>query len=58
MYTVAFTHVDGNEHVSRHFDTARAARRWMKWLATTNYAKVVKLYKGQAGDWLVETIHR
>lgn len=54
MYTVTFKDMEGQEQVSRFFETLKAARRWSKWLANKQWCKGVKIYRGQAGEQLIE----
>ena len=54
MYTVTFTDVNGNEQISRYFETIRAARTWTKWLFSQKWQRQVSIYRGQAGEMLLE----
>ena len=54
MYTVTFTDGNGNEQISRFFETIRAARTWAKWLLTQKFQRQVSIYRGQAGEMLLE----
>jgi hypothetical protein len=49
MLAVTFTNTDGNETVSRFFQTIRAARKWAKWLASQHYAANVRIMRGGSG---------
>ncbi len=54
FYTVTFYGItDGNQEVSRHFDTIRAAKNWAKWLATQTWASGVQVWKGGVGGEMV-----
>ena len=53
FYTVTFTSTDGNETISRFFQTLTAARKWAAFLNSTTWAKAAKIYRGQAGGELV-----
>jgi hypothetical protein len=55
FYTISFQTADGEVVVSRTFARIQGARKWAKWLATQSYASQVKLYRGRAGDQLLET---
>ena len=54
FYTVSFATPDGIVQCGRTFATVRAAKKWARWLATQSYASEVKLYRGQAGEQLLE----
>lgn len=54
FYTVSFLHRDGTAHVSRFFQTVRAARTWAARLAAASYVAEVTIYRGPAGGELVE----
>lgn len=51
MLAVTFTTADGQETVSRFFQTIRAARKWAKWLASQHYAANVRIMRcGSGGE--------
>jgi len=51
MLAVTFTNTDGNETVSRFFQTLRAARKWAKWLASQAWAANVRIMRcGPGGE--------
>lgn len=56
LYTVAHQDAGGLLQGSRFFSTVRAARKWAAWLASTNFASTVSVYRGQMGGELVERI--
>ena len=49
MLAVTFTTADGQETVSRFFQTIRAARKWAKWLASQAWASNVRIMRGGPG---------
>ncbi len=49
MLAVTFRNTDGNETVSRFFDTLKAARKWAKWLSAQRHATNVRIMRGGAG---------
>jgi hypothetical protein len=49
MLAVTFKAADGNEVVSRYFDTIKAARKWAKWLASQSFASAVRIMRGGPG---------
>jgi hypothetical protein len=53
-YAVTAVYADGNEQVSRFFDTLRAARRWAKWLASQDFARKVRIMAGGPGGMEVK----
>jgi hypothetical protein len=55
MYTVTFQDANTQrEEISRFFETIRAARTWAKWLRGQSFARTVAIYRGQAGEMLLE----
>jgi len=54
FYTVTVRHTDGEEFVSRFFNTRRAAQKWARWCLTHSYTEQVSIYRGQAGGELIE----
>jgi hypothetical protein len=54
MYTVTFQDENQTEQVSRFFETVRAARKWARWLGQQSFTRTVSLYRGQAGEELIE----
>ncbi len=54
MYTVTFQDQNQVEQVSRFFETVKAARNWSKWLSSQSFTREVFIYRGQAGEELVE----
>lgn len=53
-YTVTFIHTDGSNQVSRYFETVKAARKWIKWMLQQSFVTEVSLYRGNAGEELIE----
>ncbi len=49
MLAVTFTNTDGQETVSRFFQTLRAARKWAKWLSAQKFAANVRIMRGGPG---------
>lgn len=49
MLAVTFTNNEGQETLSRFFQTIRAARKWAKWLSGQNYAANVRIMRGGPG---------
>jgi hypothetical protein len=54
MYTVTFQDQSQVEQISRFFETIKAARKWAKWLAGKPFVSLVSIYRGQAGEMLLE----
>lgn len=54
MYTVTFQDVNGVERISRCFETVKAARNWFRWIQAQKFASSVSLYRGQAGEELLQ----
>jgi hypothetical protein len=54
LYTVSFLHRDGTWHVSRFFNTVKAARKWAKLICSAGYAQQVQIHKGPVGSELVD----
>jgi hypothetical protein len=54
IYAVTAIYADGQEQVSRFFDTLRAARKWAKWLASQDFARQVRIMAGGAGGMEVK----
>ncbi len=53
MYSVTFKNTDGQETFSHCFETVKAARNWVKWLAKQRFTTEVSLYRGQPGEELL-----
>lgn len=49
MLAVTFTNTDGQETLSRFFQTIRAARKWAKWLSDQKFATNVRIMRGGPG---------
>jgi hypothetical protein len=49
VLAVIFRSTDGQETVSRFFNTLRAARKWVKWLASQKWASNVRIMRGGPG---------
>lgn len=56
MYTVTFQNLQCNEEVSRYFETVKAARKWAGWLRKQDWTRQVSIYRGQAGEMLLERV--
>lgn len=56
MYTVTFQNLQCNVEVSRYFETVKAARKWAKWLQAQTWTRQVAIYRGQAGEMLLERV--
>jgi hypothetical protein len=54
-YTVTFTNIDtGLIEKSRFFNTKLAALNWAKWLRTMRFVAETAVFKGDAGEELIE----
>jgi hypothetical protein len=49
MLAVTFRNTDGQETVSRYFDSIKAARKWAKWLSSQSFAAAVRIMRGGPG---------
>ena len=49
IFAVTFINADGQETVSRFFQTKRAARSWVKWLKSTNFGRNARIMQGGPG---------
>jgi len=49
ILAVTFLNADGNEIVSRFFQTLRGARQWAKWLRSQNFAENIRIMDGGPG---------
>jgi hypothetical protein len=54
MYTVTFKNEAGVEAISRYFETKKAAQKWIKWLSVQSFTTETSLYRGNAGEELLE----
>lgn len=54
FYAVTAVYADGQEQVSRFFDTLRAARKWAKWLTGQTFTRQVRIMAGGAGGMEVK----
>ena len=55
LYEVQFLESHSNlMHVSRIFQTKRAAVKWGKWLSEQSYTSLVQVWLGQGGQLIEE----